>query len=141
MINTTINFDGAAGYKLGGNLVGLGVVATSNKFTYEHAESYQYLGNNMIAEWMALIRSLELAIQIEAKHGRCFFTIKGDNQAVVYHMKGIYKDVKQDYKIYANKAEELSKQLRYVQFKWIPREQNQEADLLSKIGRLKWFGL
>lgn len=139
MIKVTLNLDGACGYKLGGNLVGIGVVATSSKFTYEHAESYQYLGNNMVAEWMALIRSLELAIQIEAKHGRCFFTIKGDNQAVMYHMKGIYKDIKKDYKQYANKAEELSKQLRYVTFKWIPREENQEADLLSKIGRLKWF--
>jgi ribonuclease HI len=139
MIKVTICFDGACGYRLGGNLVGLGVVATSNKFTYEHAESYQYLGNNMIAEWMALIRSLELALLIEAKHGRCYFTIKGDNQAVVYHMKGIYKDVKQDYKQYANRAEDLTNKLRYIQFKWIPREENEEADLLSKIGRLKWF--
>ena len=139
MFKVTIHLDGACGYKLGGNLVGLGVIATSPQFTYELAESYQHLGNNMVAEWMALIRALEMAINIEQKHGRCFFTIKGDNKPVINHMKRIYKDLKQDYKQYANQAFELANQLRYVEYKWIPREQNEEADYLSKVGRLKWF--
>lgn len=139
MIKVTICFDGACGYRVGGNLIGIGVVATSNIFEYEIEQTHPYLGNNMVAEWEALIAALKLAIQIEAKHGRCSFEIRGDNQPVIYHMTGKYKDIKTDFKLYAQQAETLSKQLRYKKFKWIPREENTRADILSKYGRIKWF--
>lgn len=139
MLETKVYFDGACGYKLGGNLVGIGVVAKLGTITYEHAESYPYLGNNIVAEWVACIRALEMCILIEKRHGRCVFIILGDNQAVIRHMQRIYKDVKKEYKELVNQAEALAKQIRYLRFKWIPRKLNTEADLLSKIGRLMWF--
>ena len=141
MLNFKVYFDGACGYKIGGNIVGLGVYAVAGDVEHEHAESYGLLGNNMVAEWMALIRALELCILLEARYGKCMFTIYGDNQPVVNHMKRRNRGISKDYAQYAARAEELQKQLRYKSYKWVPREQNEKADLLSKIGRLKWFEL
>lgn len=139
MLEFKVYKDGACGYKVGGNLVGIGVYAISGSIEYEHAESYGLLGNNMVAEWMALVRALELCYLIESRHGRCVFKIYGDNQPVIRHMQRVNKGLKKDYKQYYHMANELQKKLRYVSYKWIPRELNTKADFLSKVGRLKWF--
>jgi ribonuclease HI len=60
--------------------------------------------------------------------------IKGDSMLVVQQMNDIWRIKDGKYKPYAIEAKELLSNLTNVQIKHIYREQNEEADNLSKAG-------
>jgi len=87
--------------------------------------------NNNVAEYLAAINTMELMEK------ECLteeeILIKADSKLVVNQLNGYWKIKKGDYVEYANRAKELVKKFSNLRFKWIPREENLEADKLSRI--------
>lgn len=83
--------------------------------------------NNHIAEFTALIRGLEKALELSTN----MISIRSDSQIVVNAMEKEF--VKNDlYKPYLTKALTLAEQFDFVFIKWIPTAENRAADALAK---------
>lgn len=74
-----------------------------------------------------LSRSVEPGDQVD---------VRGDSQLVIYQMQGRYRIKKEHLRPYAKRAWELIDKMQklgaHVVLTWVPREQNKEADALSK---------
>ncbi len=86
--------------------------------------------SNNVAEYAALCECLELLLQ--RRMADSIITVKGDSKLVINQMggdwkfhKGLYKEKYLEAKLLANKFTRLS-------FQWVPREQNEEADSLTR---------
>jgi ribonuclease HI len=94
----------------------------------------EYVGitTNNVAEYKGLILGLK-EVCMNYKHFKNL-TIKGDSMLVINHMTGKYK-VKAPHLIpLYNQAKELTKELSQtmnLEFLYVPREQNKEADSLA----------
>lgn len=85
---------------------------------------------NNLAEYSALIAALE---HLAAK-GYCGeVEFKGDSQLLINQMRGEWNINKQHLRELNQKAQRLARQFSKVIYTWIPREQNEEADRLSRI--------
>jgi ribonuclease HI len=100
--------------------------------TYSHkiprgAEGF-FVTTNNIAEYLSLRRGLEYCI---ANHIR---TIKvyGDSQLVIKQMQDLWGASSGAYISQLLACKKLLRHFTKIEFKWIPREQNTEADKLSK---------
>ena len=91
-------------------------------------------GTNNVGEYTALVKSMEKALFI----GITEVEIKGDSQLVINQMLGTYKVKAQNLIPLYQKAKELSKAFKKIEFKWIPREQNKEADKLAEKAYLEY---
>lgn len=85
--------------------------------------------SNNVAEYTAMIRGMEALLSM-GKRGRV--TVKGDSQLTIRQMQGKYA-------VHANrlvplhrKASLIARQFGSIDFIWIPREENEEADMLSR---------
>jgi ribonuclease HI len=93
----------------------------------------RYIGSgseisNNVAEYQGVIAVLE---QITGLHGQA--VVRGDSQLVINQLKRKWKARKGLYLPSYEKAIVLADSLRSrVRFEWIPREQNNECDQLSK---------
>ncbi len=58
--------------------------------------------------------------------------MRGDSQLVIRQMTGEYQVRKEHLKAYRERLKQLAALFRRVEFQWVPREQNQRADALSK---------
>lgn len=89
-----------------------------------------YEVTNNYAEYKALVEVLrklrELKIEREV-------VIRSDSQLLVGQMSKGWEVKGGGYLEELKEARDLLKEFRYVTFVWIPREQNEEADLLSRI--------
>ncbi len=92
--------------------------------------------SNNYAEFYAMAEGLSLALAV-VRHGGSI-EVLGDSEVAIKIMQGAYKARKD--KLYWPQYDRCMKLLKclhdlgiYVEFKWIPREQNQEADTLSKL--------
>jgi len=86
--------------------------------------------SNNVAEYAALCEALRFLIR--EKMTRLPIEIRSDSRLLVNQMKGEWKFHKG---LYAQKYEEakaLATQFDRVKFRWMPREQNKEADALSR---------
>lgn len=106
--------------------VGLGVYCECPRIRI--AEKTDGISNNE-AEFKALICGMEEALALEITDVHFFL----DSKIVVRRAKGLMPK-KINRRMDAFQIEVISLAMRFnsVQFHWIPREQNQEADLLSK---------
>lgn len=94
---------------------------------------YKIDGTNNVGEWLGLIDCI--------KHVKNFFSdlypkdhlfyIYSDSQLVVKQFNGVYAVKKQHLKPLFIEAKTLSAELNIL-VQWVPREENQEADDLSK---------
>ncbi len=109
---------------------GIGVVIKDEKGTIVQTAS-EYLGTetNNVAEYMALIRGLEVIQTLNAEAVDFFL----DSQLVVRQMQGIYKIKNKGLLSLAKRAQGLCSRLPKgaVKFHHIPREENGEADRLA----------
>lgn len=80
------------------------------------------------AEYAGLIAVLKFLISIKAPAA----TIYGDSRMVIMQMGAGWKMRGGTYGSYFIEARQLRNQLPPLNFKWIPREKNWEADALSK---------
>ena len=74
--------------------------------------------------------ALILALTEVAKLDAADIIVNMDSQLVVRQMQGKYKIKDPGLKILAAEALKLIKNFRQVHFKYVPREQNRQADLL-----------
>lgn len=95
-------------------------------------EGFQYLphGTNNEAEYMGLILGLEGALKNNVEAVK----IEGDSMLVVNQVKGLWR-VKEPRLIKLHsRAVSLYSQFKHKSIQHIPREQNEDADKLSKEG-------
>lgn len=96
-------------------------------------EEYGYVPaptTNNICEYTALLAALDLAHE----SGVTGLTIYSDSQLVVRQMTGCYKVRHPNMRQLHQQACELVKKFASIEFGWVPREENQRADQLSKWG-------
>ncbi len=113
--------------------MGIGVVAYLHGKKMKEISEYIGEGTNNIAEYTALIRALEFAVEFAKESGEKEVHIKADSQLIIRQMSGQYKVRDERLKKLNMKAVSLCLGL-HVKFEHIPREKNEEADVLSKEG-------
>ena len=92
-------------------------------------EPFSYQASNNVAEYTAMIKALEFIIEIGLTKEE--ITIHGDSQLAIRQMTGWYSvNAERIIPLY-KKACELARQFKKLQFQWVPREENGEADDLS----------
>jgi len=89
----------------------------------------RYLGSttNNIAEYTAAIIGLERAVQLGARSVKLF----ADSELMVKQLNGLYKVKNEGLKPLHAKAKELISRIGKVEVRYIPREQNKQADALA----------
>lgn len=89
-----------------------------------------YIGEqtNNYTEYVALIKLLEKC----ETDGIDEIIIHGDSQLVINQMNQIYQVKSKNIRPLYNQAQKLAQVINNVTFKWIPRDQNEKADELSK---------
>jgi ribonuclease HI len=90
--------------------------------------------SNNVAEYRALIMLLERLMAMEMADQQ--IEIRGDSNLVIKQMSGDWKIKTNGGGLYvpmAQKARALAAKFKHLRFKWIPREQNCQADELSKL--------
>lgn len=110
-----------------------GIVINRNGQTLWQASRYIGYGpamSNNVAEYGGMIAGLEYLIQ----EGLTRFPVilRGDSMLSVRQMTGEWRVKGGLYLPYYLKARELVRQFSDITFLWIPREENTEADALSK---------
>jgi ribonuclease HI len=91
---------------------------------------------NNYAEYYGLIYGLEEAV----KRGIEYITVKGDSLLVIKQMRGEYQ-VKSDNLVNCfQKAKDLEKHFKKIEFIHIYRNENKRADYLSNVGLSSTFG-
>lgn len=121
----TINSDGAAVPNPGS--AGIGAVLHNDKGDVV-AEISKYIGHstNNKAEFLALIAGLEKALEMGAEH----VDIKSDSELIVRQIEGRYRS--KAMKPLFEQVVSLLGEFKSYTVQHIPREQNKEADALSK---------
>ena len=105
------------------------VVYEGGKRTHsEHGVAGQKVTNNY-AEYHCLIKALERLSQRREEAIKVF----SDSKLVVNQMKGEWKFKRGGYAEKYLKAKELAGKFAKLEFEWIPREKNSEADELTNI--------
>ena len=107
--------------------MGIGVVVFRNGDMLKEISEYIGEGTNNVAEYTAVLRALEYA----KKSGERDVHLRSDSQLIVRQLTGDYKTRDPKLKVLKRKIDLLLKELNVV-FEHIPREQNKEADRLSK---------
>lgn len=125
--------DGACDNKK--NIAGCGVIIYRGEDVIFQSAFYLYrLATSNEAEYYALLECLKFCQKhLPGEEVNIFL----DSQIVVRQYTGVYKCRKENLKPLLNRAKELSKGF-YPVLRWVRREENKEADRLSKIG-LKLF--
>jgi ribonuclease HI len=133
-------FDGACEPKNPNGNMGIGAFVRCGKVTHEYSEAIM-LGekgwketSNNVAEYLALKAGLEICINEELTKNVQVF---GDSKLVIQQMKGEWGIKGGLYVPTALICKRLLEHFEQITFTWIPREENQLADDLSKKELLK----
>jgi len=86
--------------------------------------------SNNVAEYATLCEALRLLILLHLNRENIL--IKSDSKLLVNQMSGLWKCHKGYYTSKYDEANELVKLFKEIHFRWIPREENEEADSLSR---------
>lgn len=134
----TVWYDGACEPINPGGHAGYGfVIKEEEKILYSFS-GYLSPGHNTsnnVAEYMGLISALEWLLR--NGHGKDQVRFFGDNMMTVNQMNGRWKARKGIYIPFYRLAKGLGKRFKDLFFTWIPREENGEADELSKAELVK----
>lgn len=120
--------DGASFGNPGPSGVGI-VLVVDGQIVVTRASDIGY-GTNNRAEYTALLEGLRVA----RDHGVKDLTVRSDSQLLVRQMQGAYKVKHKGLVPLRIEAESLVREFERVRFEHIPRELNEEADALSKMG-------
>jgi ribonuclease HI len=109
---------------------GIGVVIKQDGATIK--EVSRYIGNatNNIAEYTALIEGLKEAKALKAEE----VFVKTDSELMHRQIIGKYKVKHEGIKPLFDQVVSLIKEFKRVEVSHVPREQNSEADKLSRLG-------
>jgi ribonuclease HI len=93
------------------------------------AEPFSDDSSNNVAEYTGVIKALEWLLQNNCSDNKVI--VKGDSELVIFQIKGKYKvKASRIIPLYTLSMNLISK-FKSIDFEWIPREQNKEADALS----------
>jgi len=86
--------------------------------------------SNNVGEYSALFAAMKWLI---AKGYVSDVEIRSDSKLLVYQMRGEWEAKKGLYIETYKKAKELLPSFKNITFRWVPRDENQEADRLSRL--------
>jgi ribonuclease HI len=89
-----------------------------------------YEVTNNYAEYFALVEALRKLKELRVEGD---VVVRSDSQLLVGQMSKGWKVKRGGYLGMLKEARDLLKEFSSITFEWIPREQNEEADLLSRI--------
>ncbi len=92
-------------------------------------EASEYLGRttNNVAEYSAIIRALEMALE----EGASELEVRMDSELAVRQLRGLYRVRNPGLMPLYSRCKELAARFASVSFNWIPRESNWLADRLA----------
>lgn len=124
-----VNVDGAS--KGNPGEAGIGVAVFDKDLNIVH-ESCEYIGaaTNNVAEYKALILGAKLAIKFNAKNT----LFKSDSELMVKQIMGEYRVKNTQLKSLYSEVQNLLGKLPEWKIMHVPREENEEADLLANKG-------
>jgi ribonuclease HI len=122
----TLRFDGCCKPNPGDIGIGVIVLNQEQEKVIQISEKGGF-GTNNQAEYMAIIRGLEELSKTYSGD----LLVQGDSQLVINQLKGEWKVKKQDLIPLYNKVKELEARFTNMEYEWIGRKENKEADLLS----------
>lgn len=128
MTEAVLYVDGASFGNPGPSGIGV-VLIVDGESVVTRAEDIGY-GTNNRAEYTALLEGLRTA----RDRGVTDLTVRSDSQLLVRQMQGEYKVKHKGLIPLRIEAEALTRQFERVRFEHVPREMNEEADALSKLG-------
>lgn len=127
-MKATLYFDGACiPTNPGGTATGGVVLIREDGEVTREAFVVANHSTNNVAEWGALVRGIELAIS----QGVDCLMIYGDSDLVIRQLNRQWKCKKEHLRKFRDSAWKLLDSIGFWDAKWIPREQNTEADRLS----------
>ena len=106
---------------------GIGVVIIENGKHVKEISEYIGIASNNIAEYSALIKALETAVEHKYKVIEVF----SDSALLVNQMTNKYKVKSSELRPLFNRAKKLAEEIETFSIFHIPREKNKEADILS----------
>lgn len=128
-------YDGACEPRNPGGTASYGLVIKKDGQTVFEESKIVGIGSKMsnnVAEYSGAIRAMEWLLATGYKKERIH--VRGDNKMSINQMARVWKVATWDglYVPYWRKAMELVTKFKHIHFEWIPREQNGEADDISK---------
>ncbi|MBI5051466.1 ribonuclease HI family protein [Candidatus Micrarchaeota archaeon] len=108
--------------------MGIGVAIRRDGKTVKELSQFIGQGTNNIAEYEAVVRGLE-----EVKGEKEEILVRSDSKLLIEQINGRYKVKMPHLKKLKAKVEQLIEGKK-IRFEHIPREQNEQADYLSKKG-------
>ncbi len=141
MDHIRLNFDGACDNNSKFNFMGIGVAVWVNKKRQLGLDTSLFLGSGTsnIAEWSALMVALRLADGLSRLHADCVIDIYGDSQIIVNQFTGKFQVHNPVLYEYFQRSVFYKDTLETLRVIWIPREQNGEADELSKKALIEYL--
>lgn len=121
-----MHFDGSCNSNTKGR-TGIGVVLRNQELLKEISESTG-TGTNNTAEYEALIRGMEEARTLGADELEAY----GDSQLIIKQVRGEYRVKKQHLRELRDRVIKISTRFKKIEFHWIPREENEEANALAQ---------
>lgn len=124
-----LQFDGACRGNPS-NELGVGYILFNENDEIIQANKKKFLinnGTNNVAEYIALIEGLKLAINKNINN----LIVEGDSELLINQMNGKYKVKSNNLIIHFNEAQRLSKMINNIGFYHIRREFNKKADHLA----------
>ncbi|VFQ84063.1 unnamed protein product [Cuscuta campestris] len=122
----TLSTDGSSAAKACGGGV---VIQSPEGFRSYHAIKFQFKVSNNETEHEALLSGLRLILNLKAE----YVWIRCDSRLVVSQIKGEFDTKEERMRLYKEAALELLKILKGYELVQIPRAENTEADVLSKL--------
>lgn len=89
-------------------------------------------GSSNVAEWLACVEALKIASELKCLN--CIIKIFSDSKIIVNQFNGIFAIKNDKFISYFKRAKDYAKSAKINSINWIPREQNRDADRLSKLG-------
>jgi ribonuclease HI len=124
-------FDGACWPNPNGPAAAGALVKSNSELIYSTAK---YLGEGGTSGNLAEYEGLVLVLQYFLDYGINDALVCGDSQLVIHQISRLWKVKKNRPSLYLPsyyKAVSLADQLPSLEYKWVPRDENKEADLLS----------
>ncbi|KAL4439633.1 hypothetical protein ABPG74_004035 [Tetrahymena malaccensis] len=121
-------FDGASKNNPGPSGIGFAIFDNDQKI-YQQAIHTGFKTNNQ-AEYLALLYGLKSSLSL----GIELLNVYGDSQLIINQMNNLYRVKDRNLILYNGECKQLRTQFKHVNFKYIPREQNQLADSLANKG-------
>ena len=120
-----VNVDGSSMLYAGGIKV---ILKSSKGDKLKYVARLQYQTTNNEAEYEILLKGLELAKSLGAE----LVIVQGDSQLIINQVNGMCEAKEDRMKKYSNKVKQLIKKFKEASFIQLPREENMEADALTK---------